>query len=428
MLNGTTRAKSAARTDDVIGVLDIGTSKTVCLVVAPPHSRVGGRWRRDGASMLGFGYRPSRGLKGGVVIELDGAEQALRAAVAQAEQRAGLAIAEVFVGVACGRLRSITFEAETRIEDRVVSEADADRLLAAGRKYAQRDGHTLLHLNRIAYRLDGAGGVADPCGMAGTMLAADLHAVTVEDAPLRNLLHLVERAYLSPAGIVPAPYASGLAATTEEERRLGTTCIDMGAGTTTVSMFADGQLLSIGTVAVGGQHVTFDIARALSTPFGNAERIKTLYASLERAASDDPETVAPGLAGEREPSLRGTVKADLYDVVAGRMSELLAQVAERIERSSVADLAAHRIVMTGGGSQLPGLTEFAEEVLARPVRIGRPKPMAGMPDFCSSPQFSTAFGLVQIALEPLAGMGGGRGEGEGAGYLQRVGQWLREGF
>ena len=423
-----TRAKSAS--DDVIGVLDIGTSKTVCLIVAVPNSRAGGLWRREAACVLGFGHRPSRGLKAGVVIELDGAEQALRAAVTQAEQMAGVTIDDVFVAVTCGRLRSIAFEAETRIEGGIVSEADSDRLMAAGRKYAQRDGHTLLHLDHIAYRLDGAGGVLDPRGMTGTVLAADLHAVIVEDAPLRNLLHVIERAYLSPAGIAAAPYASGLAATTHEERRLGTTCIDFGAGATTVSMFGDGQLLSIGTVAVGGHHVTFDIARALSTPFAEAERIKTLHGTLETVAPDDREMLAYAPAGEQESSLSQTAKADLYDIIASRISDLLAQVVERIERSGVAHLAAHRIVLTGGGSQLPGLSEFAEEVLARPVRIGRPKPLAGMPAHCCSPLFSAASGLIQIALNPAAGArnSSSRGEIEGASYLKRVGQWLREGF
>ncbi|MGH7342169.1 MAG: cell division protein FtsA, partial [Candidatus Rokuibacteriota bacterium] len=315
----------------MIGVLDIGTSKTVCLIAAPANSRAGGRWRREGACVLGFGHRPSRGLKAGVVIDLDGAEHALRGAVTQAEQMAGETVEDVFVAVTCGRLKSTTFEAETGIEDRVVSAADTDRLVAAGRRYAQRDGHALLHLNHIAYRVDGAGGAANPCGMAGTVLAADLHAVTVEDAPLRNLLHVVERAYLLPAGIVPAPYASGLAATTEEERRLGATCIDMGAGTTSLSMFADGQLVSIATVAIGGHHVTFDIARALSVPFGEAERIKTAHGTLERASSDDHEMVADDLAGERRGVLYETTRGDLYEIMAGRISDLLAQVFERIE-------------------------------------------------------------------------------------------------
>jgi cell division protein FtsA len=411
-----------------MGVLDIGTNKTVCLIVAAPNARANGLWRRETASVLGFGHRPSRGLKAGAVIDLDGAEQTLRAVVNQAEQMAGLTLEEVLVAVTCGRPQSIAFEAETRIEDRVRG-ADTERLMAAGRRYAERDGRTLLHIGHVAYRLDGAGGVTDPLGMAGSTLAADLHAVIIEDAPLRNLLQAIERAYLFPSGIVPAAYASGLAATTEEERRLGVTCIDLGAGATTISMFADGRFLWIGATAVGGQHITFDIARALSVPFAEAERIKTLYGTLAAPAVDDEEMAGHG-AG-LEPPPYDAARADLDEIVAGRMSDLFAEVVASLDRSGVAHLAARHIVVTGGGSQLPGLGAFAEEELGRRVRIGRPKPIEGMPSFCTSPQFSTVLGLVQIALYPAdadARKGGGRGEKDGGSYLQRVGQWLREGF
>jgi cell division protein FtsA len=425
-----TQTKSVTRAGDAVGVLDIGTSKTVCLIVAAQNTRTAGVWRREAASVLGFGHRPSRGLKAGVVIELDGAEQAVRAAVTKAEERAGLTIEQVLVAVTGEQLRSTTFEAETRIERDVVRVADTDRLMAAGRKYARRGGQALLHLNHIAYRLDGTSVMPDPFGRPGSLLAADLHAVTVEEAALRNLLQVVERAYLSPAGTVPAPYASGLAATTEEERRLGATCIDLGAGATTVSMFAAGRLLWVGTVAVGGQHVTFDIARALSTPFVEAERIKTTFGTLETAGADDREDAADDDSAERGSPLPAEAAANLSGIIADRISDLLNQVAACIEESGVSHLAAHRIILTGGGSQLPGLPQFAEQVLQRPVRIGRPRPISGLPTPYCAPQFSTAFGLVQTALDPVAGAirNSGRGDGDGAGYLRRVGQWLREGF
>ena len=425
-----TRSRSSPRPPDVIGVLDIGTDKTVCLIVAAPNSRANGLWRREGATVLGYGLRRSRGIKAGVVIDLDGAEQALRAAVSQAEQAAGLTVEEVLVAVTGGGLHSLTFEAETRIAGSVVSDADTGRLAAAGRDHAQRDGHTLLHFGQIGYRLDGAGGVSNPHGLAGSLLAADFHAVTAEDAPLRNLLNVVERTFLTPFAIVPAPHASGLAATTEEERRLGVTCIDLGAGSTTLAMFADGHLISVNAVAVGGHHVTFDIARTLSTPFVEAERIKTLHGSLEEGADEDEELFSYAVSGRDDAPLHETTRADLNGIVATRVSDLLAQAAARIDGSGVAHLAGHRIVLTGGGSQLKGLAGFAEEALGRPVRIGRPDAADGMPAAYCNPIFSTAMGLVPIALDPAAGLRGHRVRAEVAagGYFKRVGQWLRDGF
>jgi cell division protein FtsA len=419
------RTRSANRAGDVVGVLDIGTSKTVCLIVAAPGGR-GSLWRREGACVLGFGHRPSRGLKAGAVMDLESAGQTLRDVISLAEQGTGLTLNDALVAVTCGRPRSLSFEAETRISERV-RPADTERLMEAGRTYAERPGHTLVHLNHVAYRLDGAGGVPDPTGMAATTLAADLHAVIVEDGPLHNLLQAIEGAWLNPTGFVPAAYASGLAATTEEERQAGVTCIDMGAGTTTLAMFAGGQLLWVGSVAIGGQHLTFDIARALSVRFAEAERIKTRYGTSEEgeaaALDDGPE---PG-----EPPPRDAVAdAELGGIIASRMSELFALVAEGLERSGVAPLAAHRFVVTGGASQLPGLGAFARERLGRPVRIGRPKRTEGMPSFCAGPEFATACGLVQIAFEPPVGAGriAGRADRQGGTYLERVGRWLREGF
>jgi cell division protein FtsA len=412
------------------GVLDIGTSKTVCLIVDPPNGRANRLWRRQVGSVLGYGLKPSRGLKAGAVIDLDGAEQVLRAAVTQAEAAAGLEIDEVMVAVGGVRLKSLAFEAETRIADRIVADADAQRLATAGRNYAERDGRTLLHLERIAYRLDGASGVPNPRGMAGDLLAADFHAVTVEDAPLRNLLHVAERAFLTPAGIAPAAYASGLAVTTADERRLGVTVIDMGAGSSAIAMFADSHLLAVDTVAVGGQHISFDIARTLNAPFPEAERLKSLHGSVEEGAVEDHEKVSYALSGGHETALAEAAKADVNRIVAGRTTDLLGRVLERIERSGVAEPAGETIVLTGGGSQLRGLADFARDLLGRPVRVGLPEAADGLPAAYCNPAFATAVGLVPIALKPSVRLDGRRAGGTpaGAGYLKRVGQWLREGF
>lgn len=429
-----TLATASIRRSDAIGLLDIGTSKTICLIIPPPGAHGSGLWRRDGAGVMGCGVAATRGLKAGVVIDMEGAEQALRAAVTQAELAAGVTLNQVLVAVTGGRLKSLSFEAEARVADGIVTDADVDRLEDAGRDYAQHDGHTLLHLAQIGYRLDDAGGVSNPRGMAGDLLAADFHAVTAEEGPLRNLLHVVERAFLVPTGLVPAPHASGLAATSDEERRAGVTCIDMGAGTTTLSMFAEGHLLAVDTVAVGGHHVTFDIARSLAAPIMEAERIKTLHASVEEGAAEDDELISfaasGAITGESERGLNETTKADLHEIVAPRITDLLTQAAERIERSGVAHLAAHRIVLTGGSSQLKGLGQFAEDLLGQPVRVGHPELADGVPVAYCNPIFSTAIGLIPIALDPAARLTGrsARGERESAGYLARVSQWLRHGF
>ena len=409
---------------NAIGVLDIGTSKTACIIVAVPNTA--GRRRSEPTRVLGFGCKPSRGLKAGVVIDHDGAEQATRAAIMQAEQMAGVTIGTIFLGVTSGRLLSRSFAADTRIEGHPIDHEHIARLKAAGRKYAERDGGSLLHLNALGYRLDDRATPANPVGMSGTTLAADLHAIVVDDAPLRSLVNVVERAGFDVTGVAPAPYASGLAATTLEERRLGTVCIDLGAGATTVSMFAGGRLHMVDAVAVGGQHVTFDIARTLSTPFDQAERIKTLYGTLDGAASQDQGTTAYTLAGEEEPALHQTTKARIHGIVANRVTDLLAHVAERIERSAAGHLAPRSVVLTGGGSQMPGLRAFAENILDRPVRIAHLQPATEL----GSAVYATVVGLTQIVFDPDAGVRKDASPDIGSrpGYLERVGQWLRKGL
>lgn len=415
---------SGRQADHVIGLLDVGNSKSVCVIAAVARPAGGSAAVR----VLGIGVAPTRGLKGGLVVALDDAEQTVRAAVAQAERAAGVSVEDVYLSVACGRLKSSTFTANTEIEGRVVANADIDRLMAAARAHVERDGRTLLHMNRISYRLDSAAGIGEPLGLAGKTLGADLHAVTADEAPLRNLLHVVERAYLSAAGLAPAPYASGLGATTEEERQLGVVAIDIGAGTTTLASFARGHLLSTDVVPVGGNHATFDLAHALAAPAYEAERIKKECGTLARVVSDDHEVIAYAQSGEDAGARSQTTKGEVRAIIRGRMLRLFGHLAGRIERSGVAQHTMQRIVLTGGGSQLVGLGEFAADFFARPVRIARSEPVEGMPAGFGSPAFSTSAGLLHVALDPGAGTRGDRGGLEAGGYLRRMGQWLREGF
>ena len=438
MVNG---SKSARGDGDIVALLDIGTTKVCCLIAridGRPGDRQLGRQPMGIAStrgghrlvrVLGFGHQRSRGIKSGVVINLDEAEQAVRAAVSQAERMAGFNIEEVVLSINCGRLKSLNFKAGIQLDGRAATPSDVGRIMAAGRTYAERDGRSLVHLNKIGFQLDGMYQMPDPCGMAGRRLDADLHAVTADEAPLRNLLLVVERSYLSVSAIVAGPFATGLAATTEDERRLGVTVIDMGGGTTTVALFADGQFLQTDAVAVGGSHITYDIARTLSTPLAEAERIKTLYGNIYGAGSDEHEVIS--LVGAGGEAGQQATRAQLRMIIQPRAEQLLRLLGERIGQNRLSPYASGRIVLTGGASQLAGLGELAANMLGRATRIGRPAPLQGLPQGVCSPAFSTIIGLVQSLFVPDACVRATADRdvlGAPDGYLERVGQWFRESF
>jgi cell division protein FtsA len=265
MDRNSTKPPPLPRGAPIIAALDIGTSKVVCLIAT---GEKGGRTR-----LLGIGHQRSGGIKAGMVIDPDAAEQATRAAVGQAERMAGVTMEQVSVAVACGRLKSQRFAARVSTESGFVGDGDVARALSGGEAFAARGGRTLVQFHNEAWHVDGAEGVSDPRGMAGSELSADLVAVTADDGPLQNLLAVVERCYLEPHQLAATPYASAMAVSTEEERQLGVLVIDIGAGVTSIAAFAGGRLAMAEVLPVGAQLVTFDIARRLGTPVTEAERI-----------------------------------------------------------------------------------------------------------------------------------------------------------
>lgn len=412
----------------IIGVLDIGTAKVACLVVAldarGPSILPG---MATPFRVLGVGHQRSRGMKAGVITDLDEAEIAVRAAIGQAEEMAGVTLEDVYVSIACGRLQSENFCATAEVGGGTVSDDDIRRGFDGGRAYAERDGRMLVHMNRIGVRLDGAPGGGDPRGLAAAELSLDLHTVTADDAPVRNVMLLVARCHLGVAGIVVAPYASALAATSSEERHLGVTVVDIGAGVTGIAQFAEGQLIHADTVPVGGHHLTFDVARALQTPLVQAERIKALYGTVVAAPSDAHEAFAYPLASDDGEGL--TTRAALAEILRPRLKGLLGLAAERLERSGVTAWAGDRVVMTGGCSQLVGIADFTANVLGRPVRVSAPDAASALPGGLAVPTFSTVVGLVAAAANGDAlAIGHPAGGLVGQSYLGRVGEWLRQGF
>lgn len=412
-----------------IGVLDVGTSKVACLIAAlGPAGGIEGHV--PPVHVLGVGYQRSRGVKAGVVTDLDEAEHAVRAAVGQAERMAGLTLSSIRVSVACGRLRSQLFSANAEVEAGGVGAADIRRVMNGGRAYAEREGRTLVHLNRLGFRLDRAAAVSDPRGMAARLLSADLHAVTADEAPVRNLVTAVERCHLDVAGLVAAPYASALSSTTADERRLGVTAIDIGAGAATLAVFSDGHFVHAEAVPVGGNHLTYDIARALQAPLAEAERIKVLYGTLIAAGSDGHETFEYPLAGDEEGATNRATRAQLRAILEPRVAGTLSLIAERLARAEARGVVSGSIVLTGGASQLVGLPEFASCVFDRPVRAAEMTRIAGLPEGISRPSLAVATGLLAAASRQHAPERGWRedDDGNGGSYLGRVGNWLKAGF
>ena len=410
----------------LIAALDIGSSKVACLIAAVEPGR-------GSLRVLGFAQQRSRGVKSGVVIDLAAAQQVVRAVVAQAEQMAQARITAVHVAVDCGRPRSTTFSGHVMLGQGVVRSHDVAALASGAEAYAVRDGRVILALDRIGYRLDGVAVSSPPIGLAGRRLDADHHAVSVDEGPLSNLALLVETCHLEVAGLVPAAYASALGATTEEERRLGVLSLDIGAGVTSIAMFADGHLLLNDLVPVGGQHLTLDIARGLGIPLAEAERIKALYGTLVSSASDEHELVSYPIAGEDEHGRQQTTKAAIGRIVRQRMQGLLALVGERIAASQVGRLPVPRVVLSGGASCLLGVSDFVASGLAtagqpRPlVRVACPALVEGLVGDQSSPAFACLAGLL-VAAQSQPRLHAPGTSADRRGYLGRMERWLQESF
>jgi len=413
--------------DDLIATLDVGSSKVACFI---------GQVDDVGTiKVLGMGVRLCRGVKAGVVVDMQETERAIRAAVEQAERVAGDTVDSVTASFSAGGLESYVFEAELAIDGHRVDRGDIARVLEEARASIRQSERVVIHAFPACYGLDGVYGVRAPVGLYGERLAVTIHCITAAPGPLRNLVSAIERAHLSVSAVVACPYASGLGALVEDEKELGAACIDLGGGATQIGIFAAGALVHADVVPMGGQLVTQDIARGLLTPIDYAERLKTLYGSALAAPADDRELIDVLQMGECEGEADGETRLPrsmLIGIIQPRLEEIFEIVGERLAGAGFEGAAAGRVVLTGGGAQLPGVRELAQRVLGRRVRIGRPVGFPGLAEATAGPAFSACAGLLRYRIAapaeahqrrpPLA-----KG-GEPAGRLGRVGRWLKENF
>ncbi len=418
-----------------VAALDIGTSKIVCMIarLEPQAPQDVLRRRSHGVRVLGMSHIAAGGMKAGSVVDLAEAEEMVRQAIDIAESGAGVQLESVVVSLSGGRLGSERFVAGIELANGVVTDGEIARVLAAAGRHSVRDRRAVLHSLPIGYALDHATGIRVPRGMLGRRFGVDMHMVTADVATVRNLMLTIERSHLSVEAMVATPYVAALAVLADDEADLGAATVDLGAGTTTLAVFSGGRFVHADGFALGGAHVTMDLARGLNTRIADAERIKAIYGSVLTGGSDERDmiTIPPVGDDEREPP-QFVSRAAIVRIIKPRVEEILEMVRDRLKSSPFAAEPRARVVLTGGASQLAGIADLASHILRRPVRIGRPLGIAGLPDAAKGPAFAAAAGLLvypQAAhlehFEPRRTRQLMTGTG---GYMARVGQWLRESF
>lgn len=374
---------------NIITGLDIGTTK-ICAVIVMEDSS--GR-----LDVVGIGSAPSHGLRKGVVINIDKTVSAIRQAVDEAQTMAGVEVDSVFVGIAGDHIRSINSKGMVGVarDDHEITQEDVDRAINAAKALALPIDREIIHVIPQEFIVDDQDGINDPVGMSGVRLEVEVHIVTAAVTSAQNIVRSVQRAGFDVEEIVLEPLASSLAVLDDDERQLGVTLVDIGGGTTDIAMFFDGHIQHTSVVALGGQHVTNDIAVGLRTPPEQAEKIKLKYGTVSRENITETDTIlVPGVGG-RAP--RTISKSVLVDIIAPRMEEILTLAFQKMQKSELLDLMAAGAVITGGAALLENTVDLAEQIWGMPVRLGIPKHLGGLTDSVQSPIYSTAVGLCLYA-------------------------------
>lgn len=411
----------------LVTALDVGSTK-VCALIAEPDDQ-------GGLRILGTGQRESRGVKRGFIADMEKTEGAIREAVEQAERIAGTNIEDVFVGYSAGGLVSTVASVEVETGGHRVEKEDIDALLLAGRNSIDPEGRMVLHALPALYTLDGLQGVKKPLGLHADRLAVDIHVIAADVAPVRNLDLCVRSAHLGVQAIVASPVAAGKACLSEEERELGVALVELGGGVTNVSVFAGGMLVGLKSIPTGGIDITDDIASAFGTRRAEAERMKCFYGSATTSPRDNHDMIELKPMGGVEEGTEAAriTRAQLIAVIRQRLDHMMGDITIALKELGFAGPFGRQVVLTGGGSELKGIADYAQGVLGRAVRVGRPR-LPGLPDAHSGPAFATLVGLAQFAAsneldlrqiaqpDPVAVRTGA------SGFMQRLVSAFRSGY
>jgi cell division protein FtsA len=376
--------------DGLITALDVGSSKVSALIAQ----------RAEGGELvvLGTGQRESRGVKRGYVADMHATELAIREAVEQAERIAGTNIEDVWVSFSAGGLVSDIVKLEADLGGHRVEQADIDELLKTGRAAIDPQGKMVLHAQPTRYTVDGLSGVKRPLGLHADRLGVDIHVVSTDGSPVRNLDLCVRSAHLEVRSIIAAPVATGLACLTDEERELGVALVEIGAGVTNVSVFAGGVLAGLASIGQGSADITDDIASAFGTARQWAERTKCFHGSANLSPRDNRETIdVPAADAEETAEPMRITKAQLNGIIRQRLERLMGEIRRELKRLGFEDPVGRQIVLTGGGAELKGIADYAQGALGSAVRVGRPRGLIAMPEAHSGLAFATLAGLARFA-------------------------------
>lgn len=409
---------------ELIVGLDIGTSKVVAIVAAPnPDAGP----KDNSLEIIGIGSHPARGMKKGVVVNIESTVQSIQRAVEEAELMAGCQIHSVFAGIAGSHIRSLNSHGTVAIRDKEVIQGDIDRVLDAAKAVHFPGDQQLLHVMPQEYIIDNQEGIREPIGMSGVRLEAKVHLITGAVSAAQNISKCIERCGLTVDGIILEQMASSYSVLEHDEKELGVCLVDIGGGTTDIAVFIDGAIRHTAVIPIAGDQVTNDIAVALRTPTQYADEIKIKYACALRQLAREDETIEVPSVGDRPP--RQLARQTLAEVVEPRYEELLMLVQAELRKSGFEELLAAGVVLTGGSAKMEGVIELAEEVFHLPVRLGLPQHVGGLAEVVRNPIHATGVGLLLFGNEETTNGQSELKMGEGfKGMLARMKSWFQGNF
>jgi len=398
----------AALQRGVIAILDVGTHKISCIVLrfdgvanSQPTDVVGAMAGQARFRVIGLGHKQSHGVRYGEIDKMEETERDIRAAVQDAQKMAHLRVDHVIACFSGAHPRSYGLAGAVDLQETAVAEHDIARVLSSCDVPDFGQDRQVVHALPVNFALDHRSGLSDPRGQIGTRLSVDMHMLTVDKPAVENLLYCVKRCDLELAGIASSAYASGLATLVEDEQELGAACIDLGCGSTGISIFMRKHMIFSDAVRIGGAHITSDISQGLQVSLAMAEQIKTRFGGVVATGADDRKMIDVGAAtGDWETDRRQVSRAELIGVMRPRVEEILEEVRAHLDAAGFDHLASQRIVLTGGGSQILGMDGLASRILGQQVRFGYPLRVSGLPERASSPIFSAAVGLCLYAAHP----------------------------